>query len=255
MLIDSHAHLDDERFDKDRDEIIKDLTNQGIELVINPGADVASSVKAVSLAKKYNNIYAAVGVHPHDAKTMDDTTIQLLSSLANNEKVVAIGEIGLDYHYDNSPRDIQRKWFVEQIRLAKKLQLPIIIHEREASQDMYNILKNEADGNLRGVLHCYSGSLEMAREYLKMGFYISLAGPVTFKNSRVSKEVAKNIPLDRMLIETDSPYLSPEPKRGKRNEPLNVRYVAAMIAELRGIPFDEIATSTSKNVKKLFSIK
>ncbi|MFA5523198.1 MAG: TatD family hydrolase [Tissierellales bacterium] len=255
MLIDSHAHLDDSRFDKDRDSIIKDLKNQGIELVINPGADVASSVKAVSLAKEYKNIYAAVGVHPHDAKDMNDTTLQLLSSLANNEKVVAIGEIGLDYHYDNSPRDVQRKWFIEQIVLAKKLKLPIIVHEREASQDMYNILKQEADGNLTGVLHCYSGSLEMAKEYMKMGFYISFAGPVTFKNSRISKEVAKNIPLDRILIETDSPYLTPEPKRGKRNEPLNVRYVAAMIAELRGLPFEEVAVSTSKNVKSLFSIK
>lgn len=255
MLIDSHAHLDDDRFDKDRDKVIRDLKNQGIELVINPGADVASSVKAVSLANKYENIYAAVGVHPHDAKDMDDTTLQLLSSLANNEKVIAIGEIGLDYHYDNSPRDIQRKWFIEQIRLAKQLKLPIIIHEREASQDMYNILKQEADENLTGVLHCYSGSLEMAREYLKMGFYLSFAGPVTFKNSRVSKEVAQSIPLDRILVETDSPYLAPEPKRGKRNEPLNVRYVAAMIAELRGISFEEIATATTKNVKKLFSIK
>lgn len=252
MLIDSHAHLDDEKFDKDRDEIIKDLINQDIELVINPGSDIASSVKAVSLAKKYDNIYAAVGVHPHDVKDMDGTTIQLLSSLANNEKVLAIGEIGLDYHYDYSPRDLQKKWFVEQIQLAKKLQLPIIVHEREASQDMCNILKQEADGNLTGVLHCYSGSLEMAKEYLKMGFYLSFAGPVTFKNSRVSKEVAKNIPLDRMLIETDSPYLAPEPKRGKRNEPLNVRYVAAMIAELRQVPFDEIAIVTNKNTKKIF---
>ncbi|WP_352420331.1 TatD family hydrolase [Proteiniborus sp.] len=252
MLIDSHAHLDDEKFDNDRDKIIKDLNNQDIELVINPGSDVASSVKAISLAKEYDNIYAAVGVHPHDVKDMDDATIQLLSSLANNEKVVAIGEIGLDYHYDYSPRDAQKKWFIEQIRLAKKLQLPIIVHEREASQDMYNILKQEADGNLSGVLHCYSGSLEMAKEYLKMGFYLSFAGPVTFKNSRVSKEVAKNIPLDRMLIETDSPYLAPEPKRGKRNEPLNVRYVAAMIAELRQISFDEVAIETNKNTKKLF---
>lgn len=255
MLIDSHAHLDDERFDQDRDEIIRNLNNYGIELVINPGSDIPSSVKAVSLAKEYKNIYAAVGVHPHDVKTMDDTTLELLSSLANNEKVVAIGEIGLDYHYDNSPRDLQKKWFIEQIRLAKKLKLPIIIHEREASQDMYNILKQEADSSLTGVLHCYSGSLEMAREYLKMGFYISFAGPVTFKNSRVSKEVAKNIPLEKMLIETDSPYLSPEPKRGKRNEPLNVRYVAAVIAELRGISFDEVVDATNKNTKKLFFIK
>lgn len=254
MLIDSHAHLDDARFDKDRDKIIKDLKNHGVEIVINPGADIASSVKAVSMAKEYENIYAAVGVHPHDAKTMDDTTIQLLESLANNEKVIAIGEIGLDYHYDNSPRDVQRKWFVEQIRLAKKLKLPIIIHEREASQDMFNILKQETDENLTGVLHCYSGSLEMAREYLKMGYYISFAGPVTFNNARVSKEVAKNIPLEKILIETDSPYLSPEPKRGRRNEPLNVRYVAAMIAELRGISFDEVTMVTNTNAKKLFRI-
>ncbi|SDY98933.1 TatD DNase family protein [Proteiniborus ethanoligenes] len=254
MLIDSHAHLDDKRFDKDRDKIIKDLKNHGVQIVINPGADVASSVKAVSMAKEYENIYAAVGVHPHDAKTMDNTTIQLLSSLANNEKVIAIGEIGLDYHYDNSPRDVQKEWFVEQIRLAKKLKLPIIIHEREASQDMYNILKQETDENLTGVLHCYSGSLEMAREYLKMGYYISFAGPITFNNARISKEVAKSIPLDRILIETDSPYLSPEPRRGRRNEPLNVRYVAAMIAELRGISFDEVARVTSANTKKLFQI-
>lgn len=254
MLIDSHAHLDDKRFDKDRDKIIKDLKNHGVQIVINPGADVASSVKAVSMAKEYENIYAAVGVHPHDAKTMDNTTIQLLNSLANNEKVIAIGEIGLDYHYDNSPRDVQKEWFVEQIRLAKKLKLPIIIHEREASQDMYNILKQETDENLTGVLHCYSGSLEMAREYLKMGYYISFAGPITFNNARISKEVAKSIPLDRILIETDSPYLSPEPRRGRRNEPLNVRYVAAMIAELRGISFDEVARVTSANTKKLFQI-
>lgn len=255
MLIDSHAHLDDESFDKDRDEIIDDLKNQGVEIVINPGADAQSSVKAISLAKKYDNIYAAVGVHPHDVKDMDDSTIQLLSSLADYDKVVAIGEIGLDYHYDYSPRDLQRKWLIEQIKLAKKLQLPIIIHEREASQDMYNILKQEADGNLTGVLHCYSGSLELAREYLKMGFYISFAGPVTFKNARVPKEVVKSIPLDRMLVETDSPYLTPEPKRGKRNEPLNVRYVAAMIAELKEISFDEVAIATSENTKKLFLIK
>ncbi|MGF7058413.1 TatD family hydrolase [Brassicibacter mesophilus] len=254
MLIDSHAHLDDERFDKDRDKVIKDLTKDGIEIVINPGADVASSVKSVSLSQKYDNIYAAVGVHPHEVKTMDETTIELLRSLSKKEKVVAIGEIGLDYHYDNSPREVQKKWFIEQIKLAKELDLPVIIHEREAQQDMYDILKEHADGKFKGVLHCFSGSLEMAREYLKMGFYLSFAGPVTFKNAKTPKEVAKNIPLERMLVETDSPYLTPEPNRGKRNEPLNVRYVAAMIAELRGVSFEEIAQKTSQNVKKLFNI-
>jgi len=254
MLIDSHAHLDDQRFDKDRDKVINQLKDNGVDIVINPGADVASSVKSVALAQKYDNIYAAVGVHPHDAKDMDETTIELLRSLSNKDKVVAIGEIGLDYHYDNSPRDVQKKWFIEQIKLAKELSLPIIIHEREAQQDMYNILKEYADEKLRGVLHCYSGSLEMAKEYLKMGFYLSFAGPVTFKNAKTPKEVAKNIPLERLLVETDSPYLTPEPHRGKRNEPLYVRYVAAMIAELRGVTFEEIAQNTSQNVKKLFNI-
>lgn len=254
MLIDSHAHLDDERFDKDRDKVIKDLNKDGIEIVINPGADVASSVKSVSLAQEHDNIYAAVGVHPHEAKTMDETTIELLRSLAKKEKVVAIGEIGLDYHYDNSPREVQKKWFAEQIKLAKELKLPIIIHEREAQQDMYNILKAHDDGKLTGVLHCFSGSLEMAKKYLEMGLYLSFAGPVTFKNAKTPKEVAKSIPLERMLVETDSPYLTPEPNRGKRNEPLNVRYVAAMIAELRGLTFEEIATKTSRNVKELFKI-
>lgn len=255
MLIDSHAHLDDKRFDNDRDEIIKNLKSNGVELVINIGADVPSSVKGVSLSEEYENIYATVGVHPHDAKDVDETTIELLRALAKKDKVVAIGEIGLDYHYDNSPRDIQRKWFREQIKLAKELNLPIVVHEREASQDVYDIIKEESDENLTGVIHCFSGSLEMAKEYIKLGFYISFAGPVTFKNARIPKEVAKEIPLDRLLIETDSPYLTPEPYRGKRNDPTHVRYVAEKIAELKNIKYDEIVKATNENTKKLFNIK
>ena len=255
MLIDSHAHLDDKRFDNDRDEIIKNLKKNGVELVINIGADVPSSVKGVALSEEYENIYATVGVHPHDAKDVDETTIELLRALAKKDKVVGIGEIGLDYHYDNSPRDIQKIWFREQIKLAKELNLPIVVHEREAGQDVYDIIKEASDENLTGVIHCFSGSLEMAKEYIKLGFYISFAGPVTFKNARIPKEVAKEIPLDRLLIETDSPYLTPEPYRGKRNDPTHVRYMAEKIAELKNIKYDELVKATNENAKKLFNIK
>lgn len=255
MLIDSHAHLDDSRFNGDRDLIIKNLQNNGIEMFLNIGADLQSSIASVSLAEKYDNIYAAVGIHPHSAKEMDESTIEILRSFSKREKVVAIGEIGLDYYYDNSPRDIQVKWFKEQLKLAKEVDLPVVIHTRDAAQETFDILKEAQDGSLRGVLHCYSGSVEMALEYVKLGFYISLAGPVTFKNSRVSREVAKAVPLDRLLIETDSPYLTPEPYRGKRNEPIFVRYVAGVIAEERGISFEQLAKATNKNTKELFRIK
>src|SRR5699024_11009436 len=187
MLIDSHAHLDDPKFNKDRDRLIKSLKQNDISLVINVGADVSSSIKSVKLADEYENIYAAVGVHPHSAKEMDDSTIDVLKAFAKRDKVVAIGEIGLDFHYDNSPRDIQRKWFIEQIKLAKELNMPIIVHSRDADQETFDILKEEADERLRGVLHCYSGSAEMAKDYIDLGFYISLAGPVTFKNARKPK--------------------------------------------------------------------
>ncbi len=254
MLIDSHAHLDDRRFDRDRDRLIKSLKEFGVELVINPGADLSSSIKAVSLAEEYDNIYAAVGVHPHSAKEMDESTIGLLKSFTNREKVIAIGEIGLDYYYDNSPRDVQRKRFIEQLNLAKEVNLPVIIHSREANKDTFDILKEAQDGSLRGVMHCFSGSVEMAMEYIKLGFYISLAGPVTFKNARIPKEVAKAVPLDKLMIETDAPYLTPEPYRGKRNEPIYVRYVAGTIAELKGLTFEEVAKQTAENTKRLFNI-
>lgn len=255
MLFDSHAHLDDERFDDDREKVINSLKENGVDLIVDPGSDISSSVQAVNLSKEYENIYAAVGVHPHSAKDMNEDTLKILKALSKNDKVVAIGEIGLDYHYDNSPRDVQKKWFKEQIKLAKELNLPIIIHTREAQKDTFDIVKEEYDENLRGVLHCYSGSLEMAREYLDMGFYISFAGPITFKNSKVPKQVAKEVPLDRLLIETDCPYLTPEPHRGKRNEPLYVRYMASTIADLKGITFEEVARRTKENAIRFFEIQ
>lgn len=255
MLIDSHVHLDDKRFNKDRDNLIKGLKDDGIEMVINIGADLQTSIASVSLAEKYDNVYAVVGVHPHSAKEVDESTIEILKSFASREKVLAIGEIGLDFHYDNSPRDVQKKWFIEQLKLAKEVDLPVVIHTREAMQETFDILKEAQDGTLRGVLHCYSGSVEMALEYIKLGFYISIAGPVTFNNSRVLKEVVKAIPLDKLLVETDCPYLTPEPNRGKRNEPAYVKYVAGEIAEIKGISFEELAKATNNNTKELFGIK
>lgn len=255
MLIDSHAHLDDERFDRDRDELIKSLGKNGISTVINIGADLPSSIKSVKLSEQYDNIYAAVGVHPHSASEMDEGTIEVLKAFSSREKVVAIGEIGLDYYYDNSPRDVQRIWFRRQMKLAKEVNLPIVVHSREANQETFDMIKAESDGKLTGVIHCYSGSVELMKEYIKLGYYISLGGPVTFKNAKTPKEVAKVVPIDRLLVETDSPYLTPEPHRGKRNEPLYVRHVAAMIAELRGMTIEELARATSENTKRLFNLR
>ena len=253
-FIDSHAHLDDKRFDTDRDELINSLSDNGIETVLNPGADLKSSKNALFLAEKYPFIYAAVGCHPHDAKYMNDDTMNKFKEMAKSNKVIAIGEIGLDYYYDNSDRDTQKKWFREQIRLAKELDLPYIVHDRDAHEDILNIMKEEHYDGARGILHCYSGSVELSREFIKLGFYISLAGPVTFAKARVSKLVAKEIPFDKLLIETDSPYLTPEPFRGKRNEPKYVRYVAEEIAKIRNVSIDEVAEKTKKNFKTLFEI-
>lgn len=256
MFIDSHAHLDDDRFDDDREILIESLRANNIDLVFNIGADIKTSKASVELAKKYDHIYAVVGVHPHDAEDAEDNYLDILRELSLEEKVVAIGEIGLDFYYDNSPRDIQRKVFKEQLKLAKELNLPVVIHTRDASQETFDILKEAGkDGSLRGIMHCYSGSVEMAKEYIKLGFYISIAGPVTFKNSRVVKDVAKEIPLDKLLIETDCPYLSPEPHRGKRNEPKFVKHTAEKIAEIRGISLEELAKATSENTKRIFNIK
>lgn len=255
MFIDSHAHLDDKRFDEDRDILIEGLKDNGIDIAINIGADLQTSINSVELSKKYGHIYASVGIHPHSADEADDIALKKIKELADNEKVVAIGEIGLDFYYDNSPRDEQRKCFKEHLRLAKELNLPVVIHSREASQETFDIIQEAQDGTLRGVMHCYSGSVEMAEEYInKLGFYISIGGPVTFKNARIVKEVAQFVPLDKLLIETDCPYLTPEPYRGKRNEPMYVKYTAAEIAKLRGITVEELAEATSRNARELFKI-
>lgn len=254
QMIDSHAHLDEERFDEDRDELIKSLKENAISYVINPSSDMDTSRRVVELSNKYENIFAAVGIHPHDAEGFKEEDLDELRQLSKDERVVAIGEIGLDYYYDNSPRDIQKEVFRKQLELSHELDLPVIIHTRDAMGDTYDILK-EFEDRVRGVMHCYTGSIEMAEKFMKLGFYISIAGPVTFKNAVNVREMAKQIPLERLLIETDSPYLAPVPNRGKRNDPTNVRYVADMLANLKEIQIDKIIEHSRENTVELFSLK
>lgn len=256
MLFDSHAHLNDERFDDDREELIKSLKENKVEFVVNPGADIETSISAIKLSNQYDFIYAAVGVHPHDVGNLDENAIDTLRKLAvENDKVVAIGEIGLDYYYENSPKDVQKEWFKKQIELANELKLPIIIHDRDAHGDTFEIIKNTKSKDIGCVLHCYSGNVELAREYVKMGCYISIPGTVTFKNNKKTREVAKEIPLEYLLIETDSPYMAPEPHRGKRNDPSLVQFVADKIAQEKGISYETVCKATKENAKKLFNIK
>lgn len=254
QMIDSHAHLDDEKFNVDREEVIQKLQEKFVKYVINPSSDMESSKRVVELSKEYENIFAAVGVHPHEAEDFESKDLEKLRELAKNPKVVAIGEIGLDYFYDNSPREIQKEVFKKQLQLSVELKLPVIIHTREAMGDTFDIL-NEFKGKVSGVMHCYTGSIEMAKRFMELGFYISIAGPVTFKNATNVKDMAKQIPLDKLLIETDSPYLTPVPNRGKRNDPSNVLYVADMLANLKEISIDEIIENSRENTIKLFSLE
>ncbi|MBC3888013.1 YchF/TatD family DNA exonuclease [Acetobacterium paludosum] len=256
MLIDSHAHIDDEKFNEDREAVLENARVGGVEIIINPGADEASSLRAIAMSEKYPMVYATVGIHPHDAKDFDTKkTGQLLREWAKKDKVVAIGEIGLDYHYDLSPREVQQSVFIDQLSIAKEVKLPIVIHNRESMEDMVRILKDHFAPEYGGVMHSYSGSAEMAKVFLDMGFYLSISGSLTFKNARKLPEVVAMMPLDRLLIETDSPYLTPTPHRGKRNEPAYVRLVAEEIARLRGISLAEISEITAANTKKIFGIK
>lgn len=255
MFFDSHAHIDGEKFDRDRDLVLSRAKANGIDYIMNPGADFESSVRAVALAQKYEMVYAAVGIHPHDASSLDDGLLMMIEALTKKPKVQAIGEIGLDFHYDFSPRDTQRHWFIEQLRLARRLKLPVIVHDREANQETFDTLRKEQAFETGVLMHCYSGSAELAREYVKLGGYISIAGPVTFKNSRKLIEVVEAVPLERLMIETDSPYLTPEPFRGKRNESLYVKYICEKIAQIKGIDVTEAAEATTKNAKEYFKIK
>ena len=250
MYFESHAHYDDKRFDKDREELLSSLPSFGIDYVVNIGCDMKSSKKSIELSEKYDYIYASVGVHPHDVENMTEDDLATHRQRANHKKEVAIGEIGLEYYYDTSPRDTQRYWFKRQLELVKECNKPVIIHSREASQECFDIIKES--GVNEGVIHCYSGSPEMALEYVKMGFYIGIGGVLTFSNAKKLVEVAKVLDLENILIETDSPYLSPVPNRGQRNDSRNLEFVVKKLAEIKGISEKEVADITSFNAKKIF---
>ncbi len=255
MIFDTHAHYDDERFDEDRDSLLKQLHQEGISYILNASASPESLEATMELAEKYPFVYAALGIHPHDAEKMNEDIMNKIRTLSKNDKVVAIGEIGLDYYYDNSPRDIQRFWFERQIELAKELRLPIIIHDRDAHEDTVNILKKTDVKQVGGIFHCFSGSAQMAMEMLKLNLYIAVGGAVTFKNARKTVEVVKAVPLEKLLVETDCPYLSPEPHRGKRNNSGYLVHVIRKIAEIKEISESEVAGITLMNAKKVFGLK
>lgn len=252
ILTDTHCHLDMDVYRDDLPEVIERAKKAGVERIVCIGTDEGSSRRAIELSKKYEGLFATAGFHPHDSKNYPDDFDQKLLKWAQENSIVAIGEIGLDYHYDHSPRDIQREIFIRQLAIAREAALPVVIHSREALEDTYNILKDS--GVSSGVMHCYSGSEEMAERFMALGFYISIAGPVTFKKAEKIKKLAASVPDEYLLIETDSPYLTPVPYRGKRNEPSYVRYVAQEVARLRGITLDDVARITSLNAARLFGI-
>ncbi|MEF9960256.1 MAG: TatD family hydrolase [Cellulosilyticaceae bacterium] len=252
MYFDSHAHYNDERFDEDRDILLNRIHEEGVEYIINVGADMSSSKESVALAETYRFIYATVGVHPHDVGNMTSEDLETLKEMARHPKVVGIGEIGLDYYYNHSTEEDQIKWFRLQLELAKALNLPVSIHSREASQLTFDMIKESEVKE--GVIHCFSGSRELALEYVKRGFYIGIGGSLTFKNARKTVEVVESIPLEQILIETDCPYLTPVPYRGKRNDSSYLPFVIQKIAQIKGISEDEVARITMENTKKLFKI-
>ena len=256
MIFETHGHYDDEQFDEDRERLIAEFLEKDIDKVMNVGADMQSSRNSVELAGKYPHFYAAVGVHPSEVGDLTEDDMQALKQMTlENPKVKAIGEIGLDYHFDDDPpRDVQKKWFIRQLELAKELGMPIIIHSRDAASDTMEILKDMDGGRNGGVIHCYSYSREQAREYIKMGFHIGVGGVVTFKNSRRLQEVVEDIPLEKIVLETDSPYMAPVPFRGTRNSALNIPYIAEKIAEIKGVPVQKVYDQTYANALKMYKM-
>lgn len=256
MIFETHGHYDDTQFDEDREQLIAEFLEKDIDKVMNVGADMQSSRNSVELAAKYPQFYAAVGVHPSEVGELTETDIQELKSMVlDNPKVRAIGEIGLDYHFDDDPpRDVQKKWFIRQLELVQELGMPIIIHSRDAASDTMEILKDMDGGRNGGVIHCYSYNVEQAREYIKMGFNIGVGGVVTFKNSRKLQEVVEDIPLEKIVLETDSPYMAPVPFRGTRNSALNIPYIAEKIAEIKGVPVQKVYYQTYANALKMYKM-
>lgn len=254
MLFDTHVHLNADQFFEDREETIQRAFDAGVKYMVVVGFDRQTIPLAIEIAEQHDTIYAAVGWHPVDAVDMTDEDLSWIEELSAHPKVVAIGEMGLDYHWDKSPKDVQKDVFRKQIALAKKVNMPIIIHNREATEDIRDVLQEEKASEVGGIMHCYNDSAEYVQTFLDMNFYISLGGPVTFKNATMPKDVAVDVPSDRLLVETDAPFLAPHPNRGKRNEPAYVKLVAEKIAELRGISFEELSKMTTDNAFAFFQI-
>jgi len=254
MIFETHAHYDDEAFDKDREILLNSLLQAGIDYVVNVGASIDTTKKTIELMKQYPFIYGAVGVHPSDTAELNEDNFDWLKQVTKLPKVVALGEIGLDYYWDTPERDIQKVWFDRQMELAKEAKLPTIIHSRDAAQDTLEMIKAANLKEVGGVIHCFSYGKEMAKEYLDMGFYIGIGGVVTFKNAKKLKEVVEYTPLDHILLETDCPYLTPEPNRGKRNSSLNLIYVAQEIAKIKSIEYEEVIAATEQNAKKMYKL-
>ena len=252
MYFDTHAHYDDEKFNIDREEVIEKAKLSDVDYIVNNACSIESCHTSIALAEKFDFIYATVGIHPHDAESMTEEVLSEIERLANHEKVVAIGEIGLDYYYDNSPRDIQRYWFKRQLELAKKIDMPVTVHNRDAHGDTLEILK---DADVSGIIHCFSGSKEMAKILVDMGFYIAFGGSLTFKNSKNAVESAAVVPIERLLIETDCPYLAPEGHRGKRNDSSLIGVACAKLAEIKCVSLEEMAKITLENAKKVYRIE
>jgi len=256
MLIDSHAHIQGKEFAQDLSAVMERAQGAGLEkiIVVGGAGDLSSNQAAVELAGSSPMLHATVGMHPHDARQVEERDLLFLEELARDPKVVAVGETGLDFYYDHSPRDLQVEMFNRFIQMARAARLPLVIHNRQADREVAELLRCEGNGEIRGVIHCFTSDYDAAREFLDMGFYISFSGIMTFKNSESLREVARRLPLDRILVETDCPYLAPVPHRGRRNEPAFVRFVAETLAAVRGIALDEVALATSRNARELFGI-
>ncbi len=252
MIFESHAHYDDAAFDSDRDDLIKELGDSGYAYIMNIAADLKSVDTTYELAEKYDHVYAAIGIHPSETEELNENNFQHVREVALRPKVRAIGEIGLDYHYDEPAKEVQKEWFERQLFMAKELHKPVVIHSREACEDTMKILKSGSFRDLPGVMHCYSYSIETARELVKMGYYLGIGGVVTFANAKKLVEVVEEIPLERLLLETDCPYLAPTPYRGDRNSSLNIPLIAEKIAAIKGIPYYKVIDQTYKNGRKLF---
>jgi TatD DNase family protein len=255
-LIDSHAHIQGKEYAGEAEAVISRAREAGVEkiIVVGGAGDLSSNQAAVALADCYENLYATVGMHPHDAKDVGEEELEKLQELTTRPKVIAVGETGLDFYYNHSPHGMQRNIFTRFIRMARETGLPLVVHERDAHKDVAEFLRREGAGKINGVIHCFTGDYEAARNYLDLGFYLSFTGIITFKNAQPLREVLRKVPLERMFVETDSPYLTPVPYRGKRNEPAYVRFVAETIAKIKDLTLDEVARVTTQNVRELFRI-